>query len=172
RRHGITHLFNNWEAMAPTIEQLQITGTRTNENLVAARFLLKPGRAYNAAVKRSHAYDRSQEINREARATGKNGLRRQRDRGKEKDLQGYRSRLSSAKRGLPLLRHVSCCSHAIILTPADERDSSLDTRPVSFPVFSRGQHLHYPLRGFLGVHSYITACAVADLHKRPFAPAA
>ena len=71
RRNGITHVFNNWEAMPPVIEQLEIPGARTNENLVAARFLLKPGRAYNAAVKRFHPYARVQEVNPEARAAGK-----------------------------------------------------------------------------------------------------
>lgn len=71
RRHGIAHVFNNWEAMPPVIEQLGIPGTNTNENLVAARFLLKPGRAYQAAVKKFQPYERLQEINPEARAAGK-----------------------------------------------------------------------------------------------------
>ena len=43
-RHGITHVFNSWDAMPPVSEQMALEGSRTNPRLVAARFLLKPGR--------------------------------------------------------------------------------------------------------------------------------
>ena len=50
---------------------MALPGSRTNPNLVAARFLLKPGRKYEAAVKAFRPYDRVQEPNPEARAAGK-----------------------------------------------------------------------------------------------------
>jgi hypothetical protein len=46
-------------------------GSRTNPNLVAARFLLKPGRKYEQAVKAFEPYDSIKEENPEARAAGK-----------------------------------------------------------------------------------------------------
>ena len=51
-RHGVTHIFNSWDAMPPVSEQMAIPGSRTNPNLIAARFLLKPGRKYEEAVKK------------------------------------------------------------------------------------------------------------------------
>lgn len=44
--------------------------SRTNPELVAARFLLKPGRKYEDAVKAFQPYDRTQEVNEEARKAG------------------------------------------------------------------------------------------------------
>lgn len=44
--------------------------SRTNPALVAARFLLAPGRKYQEAVDRFSPYDRTQEANPEARAAG------------------------------------------------------------------------------------------------------
>jgi uncharacterized protein YecE (DUF72 family) len=70
-RHGVAHVFNSWEAMPAVREQMALPGSRTNPNLVAARFLLKPGRKYEAAVKAFRPYDRVQEPNPEARAAGK-----------------------------------------------------------------------------------------------------
>lgn len=70
-RHGVAHVFNNWDAMPPVIEQLDIPGTRTTETLTAARFLLKPGRKYEDAVKTFSPYREAKEINPEARAAGK-----------------------------------------------------------------------------------------------------
>ena len=47
-RHGVTHVFNSWDAMPAVSEQMALPGCRTNPKLVAARFLLKshqvPGR--------------------------------------------------------------------------------------------------------------------------------
>jgi hypothetical protein len=43
-RHHVAHVFNSWEAMPPVGEQMAMPGSRTNPDLVAARFLLKPGR--------------------------------------------------------------------------------------------------------------------------------
>ena len=69
-RHGVTHVFNSWEAMPPVGEQMVLSGSRTNQSLVAARFLLKPGRKYEDAVKTFAPYDRVQEVNDEARLAG------------------------------------------------------------------------------------------------------
>ena len=70
-RHGITHVFNSWDAMPPVSEQMALSGSRTNPQLVAARFLLKPGRKYKDVVKTFQPYDRIQEENPDARAAGK-----------------------------------------------------------------------------------------------------
>ena len=69
--HGVTHIFNSWDAMPPVGEQMAMPGSRTNPNLIAARFLLKPGRKYEDAVKIFHPYDKVKEQNPEARAAGK-----------------------------------------------------------------------------------------------------
>ena len=70
-RHGITHVFNSWEAMPPVSEQLTLPGSRTNPERVAARFLLKPGRKYEEAVKRFEPYDTVKEENQEVRSAGR-----------------------------------------------------------------------------------------------------
>ena len=70
-RHSVTHVYNSWDAMPPVSEQMAMPGSRTNPNLVAARFLLKPGRKYEEAVKTFQPYDKVQEPNLEAREAGK-----------------------------------------------------------------------------------------------------
>ena len=57
--------------MSSVSEQMALPGSRTNPNLTAARFLLKPGRKYEQAVKAFEPYDRIKEENPEARAAGK-----------------------------------------------------------------------------------------------------
>lgn len=69
-RHGVTHVFNSWEAMPPIAEQRALPGSLTHPELVAARFLLKPGRRYEDAVKAFQPYDRTREVNEDARAAG------------------------------------------------------------------------------------------------------
>ena len=69
-RHGVTHVYNSWEAMPSVSEQMALPGSKTNPELVAARFLLKPGRRYEDAVKAFQPYDRTQEVNEEARKAG------------------------------------------------------------------------------------------------------
>src|SRR6185295_14134989 len=69
-RHGVTHVFNSWDAMPPVSEQMALPGSRTNPELVAARFLLKPGRKYADAVKAFQPYESTKEINEEARNAG------------------------------------------------------------------------------------------------------
>jgi uncharacterized protein YecE (DUF72 family) len=67
-RHGVAHVFNSWNAMPPVGDQLALPGSRTNPNLVAARFLLAPGRTYQEAVSAFKPYDRVKEANPAARA--------------------------------------------------------------------------------------------------------
>jgi uncharacterized protein YecE (DUF72 family) len=67
-RHGITHVFNSWDAMPSVAEQMTIPGVRTNTALVAARFLLKPGRNFEQAVKLFQPYDKVKEVNDDVRA--------------------------------------------------------------------------------------------------------
>lgn len=69
-RHGVTHVFNSWEAMPPVGEQMKLAGSRTNAQLVAARFLLKPGRRYEEAVKTFQPYDQVKDPNPDARDAG------------------------------------------------------------------------------------------------------
>lgn len=69
--HDVAHVFNSWNAMPPVGEQMAIAGSRPNPNLCAARFLLKPGRAYEEAVKTFQPYDRVKDVYPEARAAGK-----------------------------------------------------------------------------------------------------
>ena len=57
--------------MPPVSEQMALPGSRTNPGLVAARFLLKPGRKYEEAVKTFQPYDKVKEPNPDARAAGK-----------------------------------------------------------------------------------------------------
>jgi uncharacterized protein YecE (DUF72 family) len=70
-KHNVTHVFNSWEAMPSVSEQMALPGSRTNPHLVAARFLLKPGRRYEEAVKTFQPYDKVKEQNPDARAAGR-----------------------------------------------------------------------------------------------------
>jgi uncharacterized protein YecE (DUF72 family) len=70
-RHQVAHVFNSWEAMPSVSEQMALPGSRTNPGLVAARFLLKPGRKYEQAVRTFEPYDSIKEENPEARAAGR-----------------------------------------------------------------------------------------------------
>jgi uncharacterized protein YecE (DUF72 family) len=70
-RHQVTHVLNSWEAMPSVTDQMALPGSRTNPELVAARFLLKPGRRYEDAVKAFEPYDSVKDKNPEARTAGK-----------------------------------------------------------------------------------------------------
>lgn len=74
-KHRVTHVFNSWDAMASVGEQMALPGSRTNPELVAARFLLKPGRKYEEAVKAFAPYDSTREVNVEARAAAADLIR-------------------------------------------------------------------------------------------------
>jgi len=70
RRFGVTHVYNSWTDMPPPGEQLNLPASRTHDQIVGARFLLKPGRRFEEAVKRFSPYDRVREVYPEARAAG------------------------------------------------------------------------------------------------------
>ena len=56
--------------MPPVSEQTALPGSRTTPERIAARFLLKPGRKYEDAVKTFQPYDQVKEINEDARQAG------------------------------------------------------------------------------------------------------
>ncbi len=70
RRHGVAHVFNSWDAMPPVSEQMAMAGSETSDDFAAARFLLKPGRKYEEAVKEFSPYKAVKEVNAEARSAG------------------------------------------------------------------------------------------------------
>jgi len=70
KQHGITHVFNSWADMPPVKDQLTLDESRTNPNLCAARFLLKPGRKYEESVRLFEPYDKTKDPNPDARAAG------------------------------------------------------------------------------------------------------
>jgi uncharacterized protein YecE (DUF72 family) len=70
KRHNIAHVINSWADMPSAEEQIALEGSRTNPELCAARFLLKPGRSYEEAVKIFAPYDAIKEPNPSARAAG------------------------------------------------------------------------------------------------------
>ncbi|HEY3899667.1 MAG TPA: DUF72 domain-containing protein [Chthoniobacter sp.] len=60
RAHGVAHVYNNWTRMPPILEQLAIEGSATSDFTVS-RFLLKPGRKYEAAVEQFSPYKEIQD---------------------------------------------------------------------------------------------------------------
>ena len=56
--------------MPSVSEQMALPGSRTNPSLVATRFLLKPGRKYEEAVKAFQPYNRTQDVYPDARQAG------------------------------------------------------------------------------------------------------
>lgn len=75
-RHGVAHVFNSWTDMPPVGEQIELAGAFTTPQLSAARFLLKPGRKYEEAVKQFSPYEKLQEANPEGRAAAAKLVRR------------------------------------------------------------------------------------------------
>ena len=67
RAHNVAHVFNSWTKMPPVEEQMAMPGAFTAD-FYAARFLLRPGRAYEQAVKEFQPYSETKETNKEARA--------------------------------------------------------------------------------------------------------
>jgi uncharacterized protein YecE (DUF72 family) len=65
-RHGVAHVFNHWNKMPPIDEQQRLPGAHTTD-FCAARLLLRPGRDYEQAVASFSPYNRTQEVNEEAR---------------------------------------------------------------------------------------------------------
>ncbi|MBN2561080.1 MAG: DUF72 domain-containing protein [Phycisphaerae bacterium] len=60
KSHGVAHCLNSWTRMPSLAEQLRIPGIFTAGH-VAARLLLRPGRAYQQAVDMFSPYERVQE---------------------------------------------------------------------------------------------------------------
>ena len=60
RRHGVTHVFNSWSGMPPVNEQIALEGSFTTD-FFSSRFLLRPGRKYEEAVKTFSPYESVQD---------------------------------------------------------------------------------------------------------------
>ncbi len=74
RSHGVAHVFNNWTRMPSVAEQIEIDGCDTAPFSVS-RFLLKPGRGCEDAVKSFQPYDGIKELNDDARCAAEKILR-------------------------------------------------------------------------------------------------
>ena len=66
-KHGVAHIFNSWTGMLPVNEQLEIPGSITSSGCAGARFLLKPGRKYEGAVKEFSPYKEVKDVYEDAR---------------------------------------------------------------------------------------------------------
>jgi uncharacterized protein YecE (DUF72 family) len=73
--HNVAHVFNSWTKMPPVEEQMQMPGAFT-ANFFAARFLLRPGRAYQQAVDGFQPYRETKDQNDEARAALRSLIKR------------------------------------------------------------------------------------------------
>ena len=69
-RHKVTHVFNSWTEMPTVAAQLALPDSRPNPELVAARFLLTPGRKYAQAVQDFSPYASVKETDQNARNAG------------------------------------------------------------------------------------------------------
>ena len=74
-KHGVAHVFNSWADMPPVNGQLALAGSLTNPACAGARFLLKPGRKYEEAVKMFSPYSETKEVYPEARAAAADLIR-------------------------------------------------------------------------------------------------
>lgn len=70
-RHNVAHAWNSWSAMPAASEQLALVESRTASDLAVARFLLKPGRTYEEAVKTFQPYTEVKDANADARSAAK-----------------------------------------------------------------------------------------------------
>ncbi len=66
KTHNVAHVFNNWTRMPSVGEQLALEGSDSTADFMIARFLLKPGRSYEASVEQFSPYKSIQEPNEEA----------------------------------------------------------------------------------------------------------
>ena len=66
RRHGVTHVFNSWSGMPAVEEQMAIDESFTAD-FFSSRFLLRPGRKYEEAVKCFSPYESVQDAYPEGR---------------------------------------------------------------------------------------------------------
>ena len=75
-RHGVAHAYNSWQDMPPVGEQLALAGSLASPEFCVARFLLKPGRKYEEAVKMFSPYDQIKEPDEAGRSAGTELIRR------------------------------------------------------------------------------------------------
>ncbi len=75
RTHNVTHVFNSWTKMPPVEEQMVLPGAFTAD-FYAARFLLRPGRAYQQAVDSFQPYRETKDASPEARTAIKSLIQR------------------------------------------------------------------------------------------------
>jgi len=75
-RRGAAHIFNSWTDMPPVSEQAALPGGFTSPDFFAARFLLKPGRKYEDAVKLFSPYERVQDPDPDGRGVAANLMMR------------------------------------------------------------------------------------------------
>ena len=75
RAHNVTHIFNSWTKM-PTVDEQMIMPGAFTADFFAARFLLRPGRAYQQAIDSFQPYRETKEKNPEARAAIKALIKR------------------------------------------------------------------------------------------------
>jgi uncharacterized protein YecE (DUF72 family) len=78
RAHRVAHVFNSWTRMPPISEQAAIPGAFTADFTVV-RALLRPGRAYEDAVKMFSPYDQIRDENPEAREALRALIKRMRE---------------------------------------------------------------------------------------------
>jgi uncharacterized protein YecE (DUF72 family) len=78
RAHGVAHVFNSWTRMPPISEQTAIPGGSTADFAVV-RALLRPGRAYEDAVKMFSPYQEIRDENPEAREALRALIKRMRE---------------------------------------------------------------------------------------------
>jgi len=68
RAHNVAYTFNSWSRMPPVSEQVKMVGA-DSASFATARFLLKPGRTYEQAVKAFQPYMEIKEPYPEGRET-------------------------------------------------------------------------------------------------------
>lgn len=85
RKHGVTHVLNNWTHMPTVAEQMQMPGVFTSDDFTAARFLLKPGRTYEQAVQMFSPYEGTKEVYPEARLAAAELVRQRREAARQRN---------------------------------------------------------------------------------------
>jgi uncharacterized protein YecE (DUF72 family) len=69
-RNRVAHVFNSWEAMPSVGDQMLLPDSRTHPEILAARFLLTPGRKYETAVEEFQPYREIKQMDKDARKAG------------------------------------------------------------------------------------------------------
>ncbi len=78
RAHSVAHVFNSWTRMPPVAQQMMMNAAFTADFTVT-RALLRPGRAYEEAVKMFTPYDKIRDENPEVRESLRAMIRRMRE---------------------------------------------------------------------------------------------